>query len=88
MRKKLKGVFQQISPEEVQRAIQQTGIRFDHIIEQIENTTTFGRIAKLIGYSDEFVRLRLVKHPEVTPVGKRYRVPKAVAVEFITTLFA
>ena len=60
----------------------------EKILPQIENTTTFGRIARLIGFSDEFVRLRLVHHPAVVRVNNRYRVPKSVAVEFITQLFA
>lgn len=59
------------------------------ILAQIpDKNSTFGEIADLVGFSYEWVRVRLMKHPErLYKFGTRYRVPKGVAEEFIRSLF-
>ena len=57
------------------------------ILSQIPDISTFAQIAKLIGYSHEWVRQRLVKAPErLYKNGKRYKVPKGVAEEFVRSV--
>ena len=58
------------------------------ILAQIPNTSTFAQLGKLIGFSHEWVRQRLVKAPEkLYRIGKRYFVPKGVAEEFVRSVF-
>lgn len=53
-----------------------------------QKSCTFAEIADLIGYSYDWVRERLVKEPErLYKIGRRYRVPRAVAVEFVRSVF-
>jgi hypothetical protein len=56
------------------------------VIANLNEITTFTAIADAIGYTHEYVRLRLVNDPNVMKVGKNYRVPKATAARFITGL--
>ena len=59
------------------------------ILSQIPNISTFAQPAELIGYSHEWVRQRLVRAPEkLYKNGKRYRVPRGVAEEFVRSFFA
>ena len=49
---------------------------------------TFAQLAELVGYSREWVRLRLVSAPEkLYRIGRRYQVPKGTAEEFIRSIF-
>ena len=58
------------------------------ILSQIPDITTFAQLGELIGYSHEWVRQRLVQAPEkLYKNGKRYKVPKGVAEEFIRSVF-
>ena len=59
------------------------------ILAQIPDISTFAQIAALIGYSYEWVRQQLVKAPErLYKNGKRYKVPKGRAEEFIRSVLA
>jgi hypothetical protein len=59
------------------------------ILAQIPNISTFAQLGELIGYSHEWVRQRLVQAPEkLYKNGKRYRVPKGVAEEFVRSVLA
>ena len=58
------------------------------ILAKIPDTSTFGELGKLVGYSREWVRLRLVAAPEkLYRIGRRYQVPKGTAEEFIRSIF-
>jgi hypothetical protein len=58
------------------------------IPSRIPDVTTFAQLGELIGYSHEWVRQRLVKAPErLYKNGKRYKVPKGVAEEFVRSVF-
>jgi hypothetical protein len=58
------------------------------ILSAIPEISTFSQLGELIGYSPEWVRQRLVQAPErLYKNGKRYKVPKGVAEEFIRTVF-
>jgi hypothetical protein len=58
------------------------------ILSRIPEVTTFAQLGELIGYSHEWVRQRLVKTPEkLYKNGKRYKVPKGVAEEFVRSVF-
>lgn len=57
------------------------------ILSQIPEISTFAQLGELIGYSHEWVRQRLVKAPErLFKNGKRYKVPKGVAEEFVRSI--
>jgi hypothetical protein len=58
------------------------------VIDGLKEITTFKAIADAIGYSDEFVRVRLRHDPNVVKIGRDYRIPKATAARFITELLA
>jgi hypothetical protein len=59
------------------------------ILAQIPNISTFAQLGELIGYSHEWVRQRLVQAPEkLYKNGKRYRVPKGVAEQFVRSVLA
>jgi hypothetical protein len=58
------------------------------ILARIPDVSTFAQLGELIGYSHEWVRQRLVKAPEkLFKNGKRYKVPKGVAEEFVRSVF-
>jgi hypothetical protein len=58
------------------------------ILARIPDVSTFAELGSLIGYSHEWVRKRLVQEPEkLYKNGKRYRVPKGVAEEFVRSVF-
>jgi hypothetical protein len=58
------------------------------ILSRIPDLTTFAQLGELIGYSHEWVRQRLVQAPErLYKNGKRYKVPKDVAEEFVRSVF-
>ena len=58
------------------------------ILAKIPDLSTFGQLGELIGYSHEWVRQRLVQAPEkLYKNGKRYKVPKGVAEEFVRSVF-
>ena len=58
------------------------------ILAQIPEVSTFAQLGDLMGYSYEWVRQRLVQAPErLYRSGKRYRVPKGVAEEFVRSVF-
>jgi hypothetical protein len=60
----------------------------DVILARIPDISTFAQLGELIGYSHEWVRQRLVKAPErLFKNGKRYKVPKGVAEEFVRSVF-
>ena len=58
------------------------------ILSQIPDITTFAQLGELIGYSHEWVRQRLVQAPEkLYKNGKRYKVPRGVAEDFVRSVF-
>ena len=58
------------------------------ILSKIPDISTFSQLGELIGYSHEWVRQRLVQAPErLYKNGKRYRIPKGVAEEFVRSVF-
>ena len=58
------------------------------ILSRIPDLSTFAQLGELMGYSHEWVRQRLVRDPEkLYRHGKRYRVPKGVAEEFVRSVF-
>jgi len=58
------------------------------ILSQIPDISTFAQLGELIGYSHEWVRQRMVLAPEkLYKNGKRYKVPKGVAEEFVRSVF-
>ena len=58
------------------------------ILAKIPDISTFAQLGELIGYSREWVRQRLVQAPEkLYRNGKRYKVPKGVAEEFVRSVF-
>ena len=58
------------------------------LLSRIPDISTFAELGELIGYSYEWVRQRLVKDPEkLYKNGKRYKVPKGVAEEFVRSVF-
>src|SRR4051794_40789933 len=58
------------------------------ILAQIPEISTFAQLGGLIGYSHEWVRQRLVQNPEkLYKNGRRYKVPKGVAEEFVRSVF-
>lgn len=81
-----------ITPQIVDPAVRQALI--DHkqatlqvILSQIPNTTTFAELGELMGYSHEWVRIRLTKQSDrLFRIGKRYLVPKGVAEEFVKSV--
>jgi hypothetical protein len=57
------------------------------ILSQIPDISTFAQLGELLGYSHEWVRQRLVRAPErLYRNGKRYKVPKGVAEEFVRSV--
>ncbi len=57
-------------------------------LAQIPDISTFAQLGELIGYSSEWVRQRLVRAPErLYRTGRRYKVPKGVAEEFVRSVF-
>ncbi|MEO8592276.1 MAG: hypothetical protein ABI759_03050 [Candidatus Solibacter sp.] len=60
----------------------------DIILSRIPDISTFAQLGELVGYSHEWVRQRLVRAPEkLYKQGKRYKVPKGVAEEFVRSVF-
>ncbi len=58
------------------------------ILSQIPDKITFAQLGGLVGYSHEWVRVRLVKESDrLFKIGKRYLVPKGVAEEFVKSVF-
>jgi hypothetical protein len=58
------------------------------ILSRIPDISTFAQLGELIGYSHEWVRQRLVKAPEkLYKHGRRYKVPRGVAEEFVRSVF-
>ena len=58
------------------------------LLSRIPEISTFAQLGELIGYSHEWVRQRLIQDPEkLYRNGKRYRVPKGVAEEFVRSVF-
>jgi hypothetical protein len=59
------------------------------LLSRIPDVTTFAQIGQLIGYSDEWVRQRLVQAPErLYKQGKRYKVPRGVAEDFVRSVLS
>jgi hypothetical protein len=59
------------------------------LLARIPDVSTFAQLGELIGYSHEWVRQRLTKTPEkLYKNGKRYRVPKGVAQDFVRSVFS
>jgi len=60
----------------------------DVLVSGIPEVSTFSQLGELLGYSYEWVRQRLTKTPErLYKHGKRYRVPRGVAEEFVRSVF-
>jgi hypothetical protein len=59
------------------------------ILDSLKDRMTFLELADLLGVSHEFVRERLTEHPErLVFLGKKYQVPRPVAVEFIQSVLS
>lgn len=59
----------------------------DALLDAVTDRMTFLEIADLLGVSHEYVRKRLTQHPDrLLWIGKGYRVPYDVAVEFIKSV--
>jgi hypothetical protein len=59
------------------------------LLSRIPEISTFAQLGELIGYSHEWVRLRLIQAPEkLYKNGKRYKVPKGVAEDFVRSVFS
>ena len=59
------------------------------LLSRIPDISTFAELAELIGYSYEWVRQRLTESPDkLYKNGKRYKVPKGVAEDFVRSIFA
>jgi hypothetical protein len=57
------------------------------LLSRIPEISTFAQLGELIGYSYEWVRQRLIQDPEkLYKNGKRYRVPKGVAEDFVRSV--
>ena len=82
-----------IKAEPPERAVNQALINHKQatlnvLISRIPDISTFGELGELIGYSHEWVRQRLIQAPErLYKNGRRYKVPKGVAEEFVRTVF-
>ena len=81
MRARLQGLLDE--RPEVFPALNPKQAALDSLIAEIPTVTTFQTIGRLIGRSDEWVRLRLHKDSRIFRLGKSYRVPKVVAEELI-----
>lgn len=58
------------------------------IISSVPERITFAELGKLMGYSHEWVRQRLIKNVHLLfKIGKRYQVPKGVAVDFVRSVY-
>ena len=58
------------------------------LLSKITDVSTFAQIGELIGYSHEWVRQRLTKAPErLYKTGRRYKVPRGVAEDFVRSVF-
>jgi hypothetical protein len=58
------------------------------LLSRIPDISTFAELGELIGYSHEWVRQRLTRAPEkLYKTGKRYKVPKGVAEDFVRSVF-
>ena len=58
------------------------------LLSKIPEVATFAEIGELVGYSYEWVRQRLTKSPDkLYKMGKRYKVPRGVAEEFVRSVF-
>lgn len=79
---------QTVDPAVLQALIDHKQATLQVILSQIPNTTTFAQLGELMGYSHEWVRVRLTKQSDrLFKVGKRYLVPKGVAEEFVKSVF-
>lgn len=82
----------QITPEnspECQALIDHKEATLQVILSKIPDTnSTFHQIAEIIGVSYEYVRVRLMQHPErLYKFGTRYKVPNGVAKDFVRSVF-
>jgi hypothetical protein len=60
----------------------------DVLLSRIPEISSFAQLGELIGYSHEWVRQRLIQAPEkLYKNGKRYKVPKGVAEDFVRSVF-
>jgi hypothetical protein len=58
------------------------------LLSRIPDVSTFAQLAEVIGYSHEWVRQRLIQAPEkLYKNGRRYKVPKGVAEDFLRSVF-
>jgi hypothetical protein len=58
------------------------------LLARIPDVSTFAQLGELVGYSHEWVRQRLIRAPEkLYKNGKRYKVPKGVAEDFVRSVF-
>ena len=74
-------------PAAYQALIDHKRATLEVLLSRIPDITTFAQLAELIGYSHEWVRQRLVRAPEkLYKNGKRYKVPRGVAEEFVRSV--
>ena len=79
---------QPVDPLLYQALIDHKQATLNVLLSRIPEVSTFGQLGELLGYSHEWVRQRLTKTPEkLYKHGKRYRVPRGVAEEFVRSVF-
>ena len=88
MRPRIKPTVQVTDPEMIQALVDHKEASLKLILAKIPAMTTFKQLGELIGYSHEWVRVRLVKQADrLFRIGRRYQVPKGVAEEFVRSVF-
>jgi len=89
MRRRFPKLNNQQNTAAMQALVDHKAATLQVILSQIpEKNSTFLEIADLIGFSYEWVRVRLMKNPDwLYRFGTRYRVPKGVVEEFVRSIF-
>ena len=78
----------QPDPAAVQALIDHKQATLKVLLSRIPEISTFAELGALLGYSPEWVRQRLVQSPEkLFRTGRRYKIPKGVAEEFLRSVF-
>jgi hypothetical protein len=86
MRRRIKAQAQETAAYEA--LIDHKQATLNVLLSRIPDVSTFAELGELIGYSHEWVRQRLIQAPEkLYKLGKRYKVPKGVAEDFVRSVF-
>ncbi len=72
----------------LQAAVDHKEATLKALLAKIPEKMTFQELGDLVGYSHEWVRVRMVKQADrLFRIGRRYQVPKGVAEEFVMSVF-